>query len=118
MSGRCACNHCAMNWALNERGLERKPCKYTMCVVFAEVISKVAWVKKSLNRMQSAALFGISASYPNSCAFSAIKLGVFDISSQTKIVSRLQVRDFVAYRQPVLATLHIGTDVKGVRVRL
>jgi hypothetical protein len=33
---------------LNERGLERKPCAYTMCVVFAGVNSEVAWVKKSL----------------------------------------------------------------------
>ncbi len=48
MSGLCACNHFAMNWALNERGLERKPCAYTMCVVFAGVNSEVAWVKKSL----------------------------------------------------------------------
>jgi len=48
ISGLCALSHCAMNCALKEFGLERKPCRYTKWLVGKAGSSEIAWVKKSL----------------------------------------------------------------------
>ena len=44
-SGLCALSHFAMNCALKELGLERKPCRYTRWLVVKAASSEIAWVK-------------------------------------------------------------------------